>query len=49
MRFVSLQMIDSVVRDDIFGLKWRYYGPKGDILDYWVTLIFCLLSYYIIS
>ena len=33
----------------IFGTKWRYYGPKRDILDYWGTLIFCLLSRYTIS
>ena len=23
-----------VARNDIFGLKWIYYGPKGGILDY---------------
>ena len=48
MRLVSLQMRGSVARNDIFSLKWRYYGPKRDILDYWVTLIFCLLSYYVL-
>ena len=30
----------SVERNDIFSLKWRYYGPKWDILDYWKSLIF---------
>ena len=38
-----------IARNDIFSLKWIYYGPKGVILDYWGTLIFCLLSYYILS
>ena len=49
MRLLSLQMRGIVARNDIFGLKWRYYGPKWDILDYWGTLIFCLLLYYILS
>ena len=35
--------------NEIFSLKWIYYGPKGDILDNWGTLIFCLLSYHILS
>ena len=48
MRLVSLQMRGSVVRIYIFGLIWRRYGPKRDILDYWGTIIFCLLSYYIL-
>ena len=30
----------DVARNDIFSIKWRYYGPKGDILDYWGTLMF---------
>ena len=38
-----------VARNDVFRTKWRYYGPKRDILDYLETLIFCLLSYYILS
>ena len=38
-----------VERNDIFSLKWRYYGPKQDILEYWGTLIYFLLSYYILS
>ena len=29
----------GVARNDIFNLKWRSYGPKWDILDYWETLI----------
>ena len=32
----------------IFGLIWRRYGPKRDILDYWGTILYCLLSYYIL-
>ena len=37
-----------VARNDIFGIKWRYYGPKGDILNHWGTLISFSLSYYIL-
>ena len=44
-----LWIIWYVARNELFGLKWRYDGPKGGILDYWGTLIFCLLSYYILS
>ena len=45
-----------VLRDDglivvainyIFSLIWRCYGPKRDILDYWGTILYCLLFYYI--
>ena len=49
MRFLSLQMRGSVERNDIFGFKWRYYGPKQYILDYGEIFIFFLLSYYILS
>ena len=42
-------MRGSVARSDIFSIKWRYYGPKGGILDYLGTLMLCLLSYYILS
>ena len=38
----------NVARNDIFILKWKYYGPKRDIWDYWETLAFCLLFYYIL-
>ena len=48
MRLISLHMRGGVARNDIFSLKKIYYGPKQDILDYWKTLIFCLLSYYIL-
>ena len=37
----------DLVRNYIFGLIWRYYGPKRDILDYWGTISF--LYYPIIS
>ena len=40
-------MREVVARNDIFGLKWRYHGPKRGILDYWGTLIF--FYYHIIS
>ena len=49
MRMVSLHMRGSVARNYIFGLIWRCYGPKRDILDYWGTILYCLLSYYILS
>ena len=48
MRLVSLQMRGSLSRNYIFSLIWRCYGPKRDILDYWGTIRFCLLSYYIL-
>ena len=35
-------------RNYIFSLILRCYGPKRDILDNWGTIIFCLLSYYIL-
>ena len=35
-------------RNYIFSLIWRCYGPKRDILDYWGTILYCLLSYYIL-
>ena len=38
-----------VARNYIFSLIWRCYGPKRDILDYWGTILYCLLSYYILS
>ena len=48
MRLVSLQMRGSVGINYIFGLIWICYGPKRDILDYWGTNIFCVISYYIL-
>ena len=47
MLLVSLHMRWSVSRNGIFILKWRYYGPKGDILNYLETLIswFIILLY----
>ena len=40
MRLARLHMRESVSRNDIVSIKWRYYGPKGDILDYWGTLTY---------
>ena len=40
-------MRGSVARNYIFGLIWRCYGPKQDILEYWGTITF--LNYPIIS
>ena len=37
---VILKMRKSVSRNAIFSLKWRHYGPKGDILDYLGTVLF---------
>ena len=49
MHLVSLNIRGSVEKNDIFSLKWIYYGQKWGILDYRETLIFCLLSSYILS
>ena len=49
MQLVSLQTKGSVARNYIFSLIWRCYGPKQDILDYRGKIIYCLLSYYILS
>ena len=38
-----------LARNYIFGLICRRYVLKRDILDFWGTIIFCLLSYYISS
>ena len=35
----------GVARNYIFSLIWRCYGPKRDILDYWKTILYWLLSY----
>ena len=39
MQLVSLKMRGSVAVNGIFGLKWRHDGLKGDILEYWGTLV----------
>ena len=46
---IGVSQFPCVTRNDIFSIKWRYYGTKQDILDYWETLIYFLLSYYILS
>ena len=48
MRLVSLQMRGSVARNYTFNIIWRCYGPRQDILEYWGTIIYCLLSYHIL-
>ena len=48
MRLVILHMRGSVAINYIFSIIWICYGLKRDILDYWGTIIYCLLSYYII-
>ena len=49
MRLVSLHMKGSVAINYILSLIWRCYGSKRDILNYWEKIIFCSLSYYILS
>ena len=39
----------DVATNYIFNLIRRCYGRKQDILDYWGTILYCLLSYYILS
>ena len=41
--------ISFVARNNIFSLKWWYYGLKGGILDYCRMIIYFLRSYYILS
>ena len=48
MRFLNPQMREIVARNDIV-LNGDIMARKRDILDYLGTLIFCLLSYYILS
>ena len=40
MWLVRFQMRGIVAINYIFGLIWRRYGPKRDILGYWGTIIF---------
>ena len=47
--FLQTQHLVYVARNYIFSLIWRCYSPKRDILDYWGKIIYCLLSYYILS
>ena len=42
---VRLHMRGIVTRNEIFSIKYRHYGPKRDMLDYWITLVF---FYYLI-
>ena len=49
MQLVRLQTRCSLSINDVLRITWICYSPKRDILDYWETLIFCLLSYYILS
>ena len=49
MRLSSLCMRGRVKINHVFGLIWRGYGPKRDIFDYWGSIIFFKLSYYILS
>ena len=40
MRLLIFQMRWGVAINDIFSIKWIYYGPRGSILECWGTLIF---------
>ena len=42
-------MIGNVAINYIFSLIWIFYGPKWGSLDYRGIIIYCLLSYYILS
>ena len=44
---INFYKVDVAI-NEILSIRWRYYGPEGDILDYWGTLIFCLLYYFIL-
>ena len=48
MRLVSLHMRGISATNDILSIKWRYYDPEQNILNYWEKLLFYLLSYYIL-
>ena len=45
----NFEPLPPEARNYIFSIIWRCCGPKWDILDYWGTNIFCILSYYILS
>ena len=49
MRLTSLQTRGIVAINEIFSNICIHYVPKGGVLDYWGTLKYCLLSYYILS
>ena len=36
-------MRDIVARNGTFNLKMRHYGPKENILEYWLKLLFWLI------
>ena len=40
MRLLCLQMKSRVARNIIFRIQWRYYGPKGYLLEYMRMFIF---------
>ena len=45
MKFGLSHCYGGVARNYIFSLIWRCYSPKRDVLDYWGTILYCLLSY----
>ena len=45
---MTLFLGSTVAINYIFSLIWRCYGPKQYILDYRVTIIYCLLFYCIV-
>ena len=47
--YKSGRWISIVARNCIFTLIWRCYGPKRDILEYWGTILYDLISYYVLS
>ena len=47
MRLERIKMIGIVDINEMLSLKWRCYGPKGDIFYYWgmTTFWFIILLY----
>ena len=44
-RPLAVTLAGYVGRNYISSLIWRCYSPKRDVLDYWGTILYCLLSY----
>ena len=44
-----IDYLSIVARNYIFSLICICFSPKRNVLDYWGTIIFCILSYFILS
>ena len=50
MQLVSLQIRGIIAINVTFSLRWRYYGLKGEILDYMKKMVYYpIISYWIIK